>query len=374
MAEVVHVLTHEFAPFRGGIGIYVEETASALVRAGQATTVWAPAYGQSHTDGFPFTVNRVQMRGKQDWLCRLKLASALRKAFPSRRIPGTVLLAEPGPIRLWMYRQAMQLPRPDRLLIVLHGSEIVNLSRSSRRLNRFRKLLLEADRIGVVSVGVRELLLAVCPEVEERVVCVPGAVRSAWNGLPVPEREDAPSRVEVLQVGRLHPRKGQDVLVEAVAQLPDPLRRDIRVRLIGPAGKAPYLEHVRTRIQERELPVSIDGILDEESLKEAYRTARILVMPSRSLATSVEGLGLALLEAAHFGCAVIGSRVGGIPEALQEGETGLLVPPDDPAALASALERLLTHRDLTSRMGAAGSAFVRDNFSWDRNVRQLVDF
>jgi starch synthase len=69
---------------------------------------------------------------------------------------------------------------------------------------------------------------------------------------------------------------------------------------------------------------------------------------------------------------VVGSRVGGIPEALREGETGLLVPADDPVALAAALETLLAEDGTASRMGAAGTTFVHEAFSWDRNVRQLM--
>lgn len=372
MAEVVHVLTHEFAPFRGGIGIYVEETARALAAAGFQTTVWAPDYGEAGIDAFPFTVQRIRMRGKQDWICRLKLARALRRAFPAGRIPGTVILAEPGPIRLWMYARALRLPRPDRLCIVLHGSEILHLSRPKRRLYRFRYLLRQADRVGVVSEGVQKLLHSVCPEVSAQADRIPGAVRSAWQALPAPERDpDLP--VEVLQVGRLHPRKGQHIFLEALARLPESARRDVRFRLIGPMGKTGYRQQLQSLIQAKNLPVSIDGVLSEEALREAYSRAWILVMPSRPHANSVEGLGLTLLEAAHFGCAVIGSRVGGIPEALEDGRTGLLVPPDDPAALAVALERLLSNPELAARMGTAGADFTRKAFSWDANVCRLMD-
>jgi phosphatidylinositol alpha-1,6-mannosyltransferase len=141
---------------------------------------------------------------------------------------------------------------------------------------------------------------------------------------------------------------------------------------VGPVGKADYAKQVQSRIRELDLPVNVEGVLDEKALKLAYAASRILVMPSRPHASSIEGLGLALLEAAHFGCAVIGSRVGGIPEALRDGETGLLVPPDDPEALAAALARLLSDKHLAARMGAAGAAFVRNTFSWDRNARILM--
>ena len=185
MSAQVQLLTHEFSPFTGGIGVYVEETARAAVASGAEVTVWAPAYGRSHKDAFEFSVKRIQMRGKQDWLCRWRFARALRKGFPDGKIPGTVVLAEPGPIRLWMYRQMMGLPHPDRLILVLHGSEVLSFSRNARRCRRFQQLLEAADLIGVVSGPVREMVLGISPEAADKLVHVPGAVRSCWQSEPM---------------------------------------------------------------------------------------------------------------------------------------------------------------------------------------------
>lgn len=373
MPDPVQLLTHEFPPFTGGIGVYVAETAAALARGGWPVTVWAPAYGASEEPPGDYTVRRVVMRGKQDWLCRLRLAVALRRACPDRHLAGTVILAEPGPIRLWMYAHWLGLPRPDRLVVILHGSELAALGGHPRRRGPFRALLRRADCVGVVSAEVKARLAALCPETAAKAVLVPGAVRSVWRDQPVPARTDDPGLLDLVQVGRVHPRKGQHVLVEAVARMPAQVRARLRVRLIGPAARTPYAREVERRLRELGLPIRLEGSLSEEALRAAYETAGIAVLPSCPYRNSVEGLGLALLEAAHFGCAVIGSRIGGIPEALLEGETGLLVPPGDPVALAEALTRLVTDGALRRRMGAAGAAFARKNFSWDRNARLLAD-
>jgi glycosyltransferase involved in cell wall biosynthesis len=83
-----------------------------------------------------------------------------------------------------------------------------------------------------------------------------------------------------------------------------------------------------------------------------------------------EGLGVVLLEAMSYGVPVIGSAVGGIPDIIVDGETGLLVPPHDSAALAGALERLAHDSVLAARLGLAGYRHVRSNFSWDRIVTE----
>lgn len=367
----VHLMSHEFPPFTGGIGTYVEETARACADLGLETTVWAPDYGRDQNDCFPFAVRRVAMRGKQDWLCRMRLAGAVRKAFPDGRIPGTVILAEPGPIRLWMYADLMRLPRPQRLALVLHGSEIPAMAHPVHRRSRFQRLLEAADVVGVVSSAVGDLLRDRFPKLQVNPVRVPGAVRSVWKDLPAVDRPaDRPVR-RILQVGRITPRKGQGTLAEALARLPDPLKQNLEVRLVGPVGHTRYHRRLISRIRSLEVPLTHEGTLSEEALREAYAWADLAVLPSRPFRKSIEGLGLALLEAAHFGCPVIGSRLGGIPEALEEGLSGLLVPPDDPQALAMAIKELASDPVSAARMGQAGAGFVRASFSWERNARLL---
>ena len=298
-------------------------------------------------------------------------AAALRKAFAGGRIPGTLVLAEPGPIRLWMYRWLFRLPQPERLVVILHGTEVHSLPKWPHRRVLFRQLLADADVIGVVSSAVGGMVEAVFPEAAPKLVRVPGAVRADWRQLPPPAKTADSGIADILQVGRLHPRKGQGVLVEAMGLLPADRLEQLQVRLIGPVSRPSYLEAIKARVRELDLPVRVEDALSDDALKEAYCSARVLVMPSHAYRDSIEGLGLALLEAQHFGCPVIGSGIGGIPEALLDGETGLLVPPGDPNALADALQRLLDDPATAARMGQAGAAFVRKAFSWQQNVHRL---
>ncbi|MEX0322218.1 MAG: glycosyltransferase family 4 protein [Puniceicoccaceae bacterium] len=371
MSEAVHLLTHEFRPYTGGIGVYVEELAGALSRIDVLTTVWAPSYNELQTDDFPFKVNRIEMSGKQGWGCRMRFAKALMLAFPDKRIPGTVVLAEPGPIRLWMYASSLGLPKPDRLVVILHGSEVQLQSKLWHRKHLFRKLLLKADAVGAVSQRVRASISKVCPEITADIVCVPGAVRHAWQILPpVRERNNLDNR-QIIQVGRVHPRKGQDVLVEAVGRLPSPLKESVEVRFIGPVVKSAYRDRISSRAGELGIKVVFEGTIPELAVRRAYESAALCVMPSQPYKTSVEGLGLALLEAQHFGCPVIGANTGGIDEALRNRESGLLFPPGDAQALADAIKRILTDSEMANSLGREGSLFVRGSFSWERNVRQL---
>ena len=149
------------------------------------------------------------------------------------------------------------------------------------------------------------------------------------------------------------------------------MKAGLRIRCIGPVGRAAYAEEIRGLAGRSGLDVRLEGNLPPEELLEAYQQATFLVMPSQPYRNSMEGLGIALLEAQFLGCPVIGTRTGGIPEALVENETGLLVPTGDPHAMAMAMERMLANAPMRESMGRAGAAFVRGNFSWPKNLRAL---
>jgi phosphatidylinositol alpha-1,6-mannosyltransferase len=396
----VDVLTHEFRPFVGGIAVYVEELARAMVPLVEEVTVWAPDYRRSSVDDeLPFAVQRVAMRGKQDWLCRLRMARALRRRMGSdaRRI---VILAEPGPIRMWMYADRLRLPRPAELVVLLHGSELAALG--GRR--RFTGLLRRADRIGVVSQAVRHELCAIDPHLDGKIVVVPGAVRSAWTqqpagcpakSIPDCDREKSPKGSlnldmrsvccagsvdlpQIIQLGRIHPRKGQLIFMEALELMAKDGRcqpfisAGLHARLIGPVGKRAYFKAVCSAAMRCTVPVHFTHDLDDRAVGEALQRAWIVVFPSCRWRNSVEGLGLAALEAAWCGCPVVASRSGGIAEAVMDGETGLLVPERDPEALADALIELLLNPRLRAAMAAAGQRFAGAAFSWTRNARRLL--
>ena len=109
------------------------------------------------------------------------------------------------------------------------------------------------------------------------------------------------------------------------------------------------------------------GEVDDRELPALYQTADVFVMPSRDLyGQPIEGLGLVYLEANLCGLPVIAGDTGGVSDAVVDGETGLLVNPEDPAAIASAIVRLLSDSDLAAQLAAAGRARVLEEFTWER--------
>jgi glycosyltransferase involved in cell wall biosynthesis len=180
-------------------------------------------------------------------------------------------------------------------------------------------------------------------------------------------RHLTPGRFTILFVGRLVPRKGVATLVEAVAALPPELNARLEIVGQGPEREAIEAQAARLGLGGR---VALLGRVSDSDLQEAYLRADVFVLPSvLDQRGDTEGLGVVLLEAMNARVPVIASEVGGITDIVREGETGLLVPSGDPAALASALRRLAGDSSLAARLSEAGYASLHERFSW----RTIID-
>ncbi|HUH15535.1 MAG TPA: glycosyltransferase family 4 protein, partial [Gaiellaceae bacterium] len=183
----------------------------------------------------------------------------------------------------------------------------------------------------------------------------------AWGPNPVVELP-AGARV-LLAVGRLVPQKGLEV---AVAALPTVRERHPDAVLVV-LGEGP--ERARLEARSRQLGVADAVFLPGRAGDVAawLRQAEVLVHPARW-----EGFGLVLLEAMLASRPVVAAHVSAVPEVVRDRETGLLVPPDDPAALAAALNALLGDRELSARYGTAGLARARAKFSVARMAERTL--
>lgn len=377
------ILTNEFAPTRGGIATYVEETARAAVESGREAIVWAPGNAQARDDSLPFSVRRIGLRGNQNWPDRLRLRRALRCARVNWE-DTTLYLPEPGPLRLWLYADILGLPRPRRIILTFHGSELLHLGGWSHRRNRLRRLCGRADRIGVVSRHVASLLEKTVPGAESKTVVVPGAPARIYaqlaaaakapcdkGGQPADTTIAETRPLRLLSITRMHPRKGLGLAVDAIARLPTDLRERIRYDIVGPVRKPAFAREVSRKAREHCVVVNHLGTLDAPGIAHLLARTDLLLFPSRGLPGSIEGLGLSILEAGLFGVPVVATRTGGTGEALCDNETGLLVPPDDSGAFAAAIERCLRDPALRRRLGARAATQVPRRFSWARNVSTL---
>jgi len=187
----------------------------------------------------------------------------------------------------------------------------------------------------------------------ERIVVVPNCV-VADDYHPLHRAGD-----HALYVGRLSREKGVEVLVRAAAA------SGARVKMVGDGPLRPTLERM---IAESGADVELLGFRSGEELSAAVQAASAVVMPS----ICHDNCPLAVIEAMAWGKPVIGSRVGGIPELVRDGEEGVLVPHGDTAALGAAMLRLQQDSELAERMGRAGRARVEAHYDAGPHYRAVA--
>lgn len=204
-----------------------------------------------------------------------------------------------------------------------------------------------ADRIAVVHDGIDVERIAHLQPID--------AHAEFWlpHGVPV-----------IANVGALVAHKGQRHLVDAMAAAVRDIP-DVHAIVFGEGELRGPLER---QIKERHLEKQVVLAGFREDVLSLVKSVDLFVMSSIT-----EGLGSTVLDAMAMKLAVVGTRAGGIPEAVVPGETGLLVPPGDPKALAAAIVRLLRDPELRRRMGEAGYARVAGHFGVDRLVEGTLD-
>lgn len=215
----------------------------------------------------------------------------------------------------------------------------------------------------------------------DAIVAVSRAVRDRINGMGVPSEKIyvipmgvdlqnlfVPADVHrfdksLLFVGRLVSKKGLQILIES---LPIVLTKhpDVRLTIVG---SGPEENIVRNRIKELgfEEKVHFTGAVPHKLLPKYYQSSSILIFPSIvDPAGDTEGLGLVMVEAMGCGCAVIASDLPAVHDVIKDRETGILVQPNDPAALAEKIINLLDNPFERSRIGKNGRNFVLKHFDW----------
>lgn len=350
----VLLLTPLYIPRVGGLEILVRQLADELGARGHDVAIVTSHGGEvsaglDHVDGVP-----VQRVDAHDVVEARDAAGILRvqrdiARFAREFAPEVVHSHDAGPV-LWMYHRAARRHRPP-LVVTLHN---VMTRKFASVLPVLGKLLREADWVTGVSQAVAEDVLTYEPAVASRLsVITNGIVPPLLDMSPVP---DGPARLSC--IGRLDPQKGFDLAVTAFAGVRE---RHASVRLVV-AGDGP--ERGRLTSLARELGVA-DGVeflgfVDREGIARVLRESTVVLIPSR-----FEGLPLVALEAAWAGRPVVAAEAPGLSEAVLRDETALVVPVEDPDALAAAIGELLADPPRAKTMGWRARALAERRYSLD---------
>lgn len=366
--RILH-LYKAYPPVKGGIENTVALLAEAQAAAGHEVTVLVSAPGPLGERATQGGVEIVRL-GRIAELASTPLCPALPLEVRRRPVDVAHLHAPfpPAEVAQWLFG------RSRRTVITWH-SDVVRQRRILRLYAPLlRRVLGRADRIFPTSAAYLRRSPFLAP-VRDRCQVVPLGIRLDPFQTPSPERAarlrlawsagaDGGARPVVLFVGRLRAYKGLPFLLRAMTRL------DARLVIVGDGPEEGRLREL-ARAEGVAHAVTFVGHLPDEDLPAAYQAADVFALPSH---LPSEAFGLVLVEAMASGLPVVCTDLGtGTTEVVRSGETGLVVPPADPAALAEALQTLLSDRALHHRLGQAGRARAEAEYSAPVYVRRTLE-
>jgi phosphatidyl-myo-inositol dimannoside synthase len=281
-----------------------------------------------------------------------------------------VATAHDGYLGLWLQRW-LRLP----FVVYAHGNEILEALTESWQKPKLS--LQRASRVLAVSRFTAQLVQKAGVDPARIEILHPGCDIERFRPLPPSVKlrqrllgERWKDQV-ILSVGNLVARKGHDTVIRALPRLLESVQ-NVTYLVVGDGPYRAELENLAAAMGVGGR-VNFAGRLPDDRLPEVYALSDIFTMPSRERLEEcdVEGFGLVFLEASACAKPIVAGRSGGTSDAVVNEVTGLLVDPQDPEALAAALCRLLTHRDLATRLGEQGRSRVAREFSWSQFIRRL---
>ncbi len=200
----------------------------------------------------------------------------------------------------------------------------------------------------------RQLAGLGCPP--QKLVTVPVAASDLFQKTNRHHRRKAPL-FTVLTIARLDEVKGHCYSIEAIRILKEKYNLPVAYHLVGDGALRPALEKQVAELQLQD-SITFFGARSQDQLPAYLSACDVFLLPSL-----LETQGLVLIEAQMMELPVVASNTGGIPDSMVDGETGLLVPPKDPEAIAEALYKLYANQALRTQFGKAGKKFAAENFS-----------
>lgn len=374
-------ITQDYAPDLGGMARRHVELCRRFPPDTLVSTVRAA--GMSELDAAePVPVHRQPFTFREAG----RLASQLRWARWLRQRAGAFDVVHCGNIRpcgyaAWWARRRAGVP----YLVYVNGGDLLReRQKAARGIKRVTARRILGDAAGIVanSTWTGELAREVMREVGVR--ALPPVADFPLGTDPVqfaPGKDSASARARLalgdapylLTVARLVPHKGQDAALRALALL-GPEFPALRYVIVGEGPDEARLREMATALGVG-ARVVFAGSMRDDLLPGVYAGASLYVGLSRLLPPiNVEGFGISFVEAAASGVPSVAGDSGGVRSAVLDGETGIVVAPEDDAQVSGAIRRLLNDGQLRRRMSAAARTAAVERFNWDRVVRDTIDF
>ena len=250
------------------------------------------------------------------------------------------------------------------LLLSVWGADVIDFPSNPVKRYLIRKVLRNADHITATSQLLKDTVVKLLPGSDSKITVIPFGVNIPDK---VAEFPDSPP-VKLCFIKVHYKKYGPDILLRAMAAVAKEIP-DIKLSI---AGYGEMTQSLKQMAQDLHLEKNVEfvGFIDNREIYPFIQKHHIMVMPS---VLESESFGVAVLEASACRRPVIASRVGGVPEVMRDGETGLLVPAGDVDQLATAIIRLTKDRELSVRMGDRGYEFVKENYDWEKSLDMMAE-
>jgi len=379
------LLAQDFPPMGGGIARLHGELARRFPKGDLIVSTPSDPDAAEVDAGLPAIIDRLPMgvrrtKALPGVLFWSRRATSLARQHKVRFVHCGNVKPAGYPAR-WVYER-LRVPYS----LFLYGADLLSeqhkIRHSAIKRRMARAIFGGAAVLVAISNWTRDLALAVLGDLgldghgQRLRVIHPGTdpthFRPGADAVDLRERLGLPDRGTrwLVTVARLQQHKGMDTVIAA---LPAILARapDVRYAVAGTGPDRERLEKLANKLGLGDRVRFLGGVSDRE-LPALYNLASVYVGASRRAERlGVEGFGIALVEASACGRPVVAGNSGGIPDAVRDGETGFLAPPEEPAAFADAICRLLADPAAAQRMGQNGRRAVETYFNWDRVVRDL---
>ncbi len=327
---------------------HVERWASGLNRRGYTIKV-VSLNGCSLSDVETTVLPR---SGKWSYVSQAKVAAREAREF----VPDLVHVHYAGGFGLWGVRTGI-----EPMVVSVWGSDVTGYRPRWFYNSMLQFVLKRATHVTATGQFLKETTCQICPSVCDKMSIIP-------FGVEIPEKiEPAPSEpLRICYIKGHRSKYGPHVLLKAMTEV----KKAVPGVRLSMAGRGERTGELRKMVSVLGLGdvVRFVGFVQRDQIYPFLQEHHLMVMPSLT-----EAFGVAALEAAACGRPVIASNVGGVPEVVLDGTTGILVSPKEPDELAKAIIRLAQDPSGRAKMGKAGYQFVKQCYSWERSLDMMCD-
>ncbi len=355
----IWLIAENWPPRVGGIENYLTGIASHIQEG--SITVFAPSETADSKEDESYVI-RKRFSWKPLWPAWLPLFLSLKKLALTKK-PDVIICGKAlveGRIAN-LLKKSLGIP----YVVCTYGMEIATWSTAGRVRQQLETVLQNADAVLYINEKTKQELLGLGVSENNLVALYPGI---DTQKLSVMSDSDAVlkkyniTKPYVLSVARLVERKGIDDLIHAFTNL---AQTDTQLVIAGDGPERTSLEKIAGD------NIVFLGKVSDEELHALYANATIFALTPKELPGDYEGFGIVYIEAAFFGVPVIGTRTGGVPEAIQENVTGLIAEPGNIPSIQDALHKLLKDPTIAKQYGQAGKERVIKEFTWNTGIVKL---